>query len=182
LIDIKLIEECKGGNLNNFGRLVNLTTPFVYVIAFRMLGEEDLAKDVVQETMITIWQKIGKIKSAEGYKSWAYRIAVNKCYDHLRKRKNNPEIGADEKTWALISNSLSDGSLSSMENSEIAAVINMLTGRLSPKQKAVFILHEIEQMPNDEIAAITGMGKPVIKANLHYARKNISEMLQKYLR
>jgi DNA-directed RNA polymerase specialized sigma24 family protein len=69
LIDIKLIEECKGGNLNNFGRLVNLTTPFVYVIAFRMLGDEYLAKDVVQETMITIWQKIGKIKSAEGYKS-----------------------------------------------------------------------------------------------------------------
>jgi len=182
LIEIKLIEECKGGNLNNFGRLVNLTSPFVFVVAFRMLGDEDLAKDVVQETMITIWQKIGKIKSAEGYKSWAYRIAVNKCYDHLRRRKNNPEIGADEKTWSLISNSVYDGSLSSLENNEIAAVINLLTGKLSPKQKAVFILHEIEQMSNDEIAEITGMGKLVIKANLHYARKNISEMLEKYLR
>ena len=71
MTDIKLIEECKSGNLNNFGRLVSLTSPFVFVIAFRMLGDEDLAKDVVQETMITIWQKIGKIKSAEGYKSWA---------------------------------------------------------------------------------------------------------------
>lgn len=60
-------------------------------------------------------------------------------------------------------------------------IINILTDRLSPKQKAVFILSEIEQLPVDEIAAITGIGKSGIKANLYYARKKISIMLKKYL-
>jgi len=181
LIDIKLIEECRGGNLNNFRRLVESTSPFAYSVAFRMLGDDDQSKDVVQETMITIWQKINKIKSPEVYRTWIYRIVVNKCYDQLRKRKRTPETVTDEKTWNLISDSISEEPSSALENAEIAGIINLLTNRLSPKQKAVFVLSEIEQMTNDEIAAITGISKSGIKSNLHYARKSISEMVEKYL-
>ena len=146
-----------------------------------MLGDEDQAKDVVQETMITIWQKLNKIKSAEVYKTWIYRIVVNKCYDQLSIRKRNQEFIADEKTWAFISERISEGPSSNMENIEIAGIINLLTNRLSPKQKAVFILSDLEQLSNDEISAITGMSKSGIKSNLYYARKNISEMVEKYL-
>ena len=181
MIDNILIEECRGGNFNNFRKLVGVTSPFAFSVAFRMLGDEDQAKDVVQETMITIWQKLKKIKSAEVYKTWVYRIVVNKCYDQLRKRKRNPEFIADEQTWKLISNSISDGPSFDLQNKEIAQIINLLTNKLSPKQKAVFILSDLEEMSSDEISEITGMSRTVIKANLHYARKNISEMVEKYL-
>ncbi|MCX6321558.1 MAG: RNA polymerase sigma factor [Bacteroidia bacterium] len=181
MIDIKLIEECKGGNFNNFRKLVGLTSPFAFSVAFRMLGDEDQAKDVVQETMITIWQKLKKIKSAEVYKTWIYRIVVNKCYDQLRKRKRNPEFVADEQTWALISNRISEGPSAALENKETSRIISILTERLSPKQKAVFILSDLEEMSSDEISEITGISKSAVKANLHYARKNISEKVEKYL-
>jgi RNA polymerase sigma-70 factor, ECF subfamily len=181
LIDLKLIEECRGGNLNNFRRLVEATSPFAFSVAFRMLGDEDQAKDVVQETMITIWQKLGKIKTSETYKTWIYRIVVNKCYDQLRLRKRKQEYTADEKTWTLISEKISVEPLTELDNTEIAGVIKLLTNRLSPKQKAVFILSDLEQMSNDEISVITGMSKSGIKSNLHYARKSISEMLERYL-
>lgn len=49
-----------------------------------MLGNDDQAKDIVQDTMVTIWQKLNKIKSAEVYKTWLYRIVVNKCYDQMK--------------------------------------------------------------------------------------------------
>jgi RNA polymerase sigma-70 factor (ECF subfamily) len=181
LIDLKLIEECRGGNLNNFRKLVELTSPLAFSVAFRMLGDEDQAKDVVQETMVTIWQKLKKIRSAEVYKTWIYRIVINKCYDQLRKRKRNPEFIADEKTWKLLSDSICENPSSELENSETARIINLLSDRLSPKQKAVFVLSDIEQMSHDEISAITGISKSGIKANLHYARKSISEMVKKYL-
>lgn len=181
MIDIKLIEECRGGNFNNFRKLVGLTSPFAFSVAFRMLGDEDQAKDVVQDTMVTIWQKINKIKSAEGYKTWIYRIVVNKCYDQLRKKKRHQEFVADEQTWTFISNSISEGPSTDLENKETAQIINLLTNKLSPKQKAVFILSDLEEMSGDEISEITGMSKSGIKANLHYARKNISEMVEKYL-
>ena len=146
-----------------------------------MLGDEDLAKDIIQETMITMWQKLKKIRSAEVYKTWIYRIVINKCYDQLRKRKRNPEFVTDEKTWTFISNSISEEPSSILENRETARIINLLTNKLSPKQKAVFILSDLEEMSNDEISEITGMSKSGIKANLHYARKNISEMIEKYI-
>ncbi len=181
LTDIKLIEESIGGNLSSFRKLIEQTSPFAYSVAFRMLGDDDLAKDVVQETMVTIWIKLKGIRSAEVYKTWIYRIVVNKCYDQLRKRKRNPEFNADEKTWALIADRIADLPSSDMELNEISQIINLLTGKLSPKQKAIFILSEMEQMSNDEISEITGMSKSGIKANLHYARKRISEMIEKYL-
>jgi RNA polymerase sigma-70 factor, ECF subfamily len=181
LIDIKLIEECRGGNLNNFRKLVELTSPLAFSVAFRMLGDEDQAKDVVQETMVTIWQKLNKIRSAEVYKTWIYRIVMNKCYDQLRLRKRNREIVADEKTWKLLSDSISESPSSELENTETARIINLLSERLSPKQKAVFVLSDLEEMSGDQISEILGMSKTGIKSNLHYARKNISEMIEKYL-
>jgi RNA polymerase sigma-70 factor (ECF subfamily) len=181
LIDIQLIEECRGGNFNNFRKLIELTSPFAYSVAFRILGNEDQAKDVVQETMITIWQKLKKIKSAEVYKTWIYRIVVNKCYDHMRKRKRNPEFVTDEQTWELISNRISVEPSVTLENSEISKIIGILTEKLSPRQKAVFVLSDLEGMSNGEISEITGISKSAVKANLYHARKSISEKVEKYL-
>ena len=180
LTDLNLIEECRGGNLKSFRKLVESTTPFAFSVAFRMLGDEEKAKDVVQDTLITVWQKLKSIKSAAAYKTWIYRIVMNKCYDSLREMKKNPEFITDERTWKLISDTISDGQSPVLEKEEMAVIINLLTGKLSPKQKAVFILSEIEELSNDEIASITGMNKMTIKANLHYARKNISVMIEKY--
>jgi RNA polymerase sigma-70 factor, ECF subfamily len=182
LIDIQLIEECRGGNFNNFRKLIELTSPFAYSVAFRILGNEDQAKDVVQETMVTIWQKLKKIKSAEVYMTWIYRIVVNKCYDQIRKRKRNPEFIADEQTWVLISNRISVGPSAALENSETSKIIGLLTERLSYKQKTVFVLSDLEGMSNDEISEITGISKSAVKANLYHARKSISEKVEKYLK
>jgi RNA polymerase sigma-70 factor (ECF subfamily) len=181
LIDLELIEECRGGNFNNFRQLVELSSPIAFSVAFRMLGDEDKARDVVQETMVTIWQKLGKIKTAEVYKTWMYRIVVNKCYDEMRKRKRNPEIVADDQTWGLLSNKISEAPSEGLENRETANIIRILTDKLSTKQKAVFVLSDLEGMSNDEISEITGISKTAVKANLYHARKSISEKVKKYL-
>lgn len=104
MFDRELIEECRKGNLQNFRKVVETASPFAFSVAFSMVGDEDLAKDVVQESMVTVWQKIDKIGSSESFKSWLYRIVVNKCYDQLRKQKKQPEERADEQTWAIIAN------------------------------------------------------------------------------
>jgi RNA polymerase sigma-70 factor (ECF subfamily) len=181
LVDIKIIEECRGGNFNNFRKLVELTSPFAFSLAFRMLGDEDLSRDVVQETMVTIWQKLKNVKSAEVYKTWVYRVVINKCYDHLRQKKRNREHVADDKTWLFLSERLSQLPSAQMENDETARIISVLTDRLSPRQKTIFILSEIEEMSSDEISEITGIGKSSIKANLYHARKSISGMIDKYI-
>ncbi len=181
MIDQKLIEQCKNGNLQNFREVIETVSPFVFSVAFRILGDEEQAKDVVQDTMVTVWEKLNKINSPASFNTWLYRIVVNKCYDYLRKRKRESEIRPDDKTWAIISNHFSDQPYTDLENEEIAGLVNFMIGKLSPRQKAVFVLSEIEEMSNEEISEITGMSKTLIKANLHYARKHITEMIEKYL-
>lgn len=181
MIEKELIEECRNGDLHNFRKVVEKTTPMIFSVAFRILGDEDAARDIVQDTMVTIWQKLSRIKTVESYKTWAYRIALNKCYDHLRKQKRQKENRYDDQTWAIISNHISEEGITELENKENAQIINLLTNKLSQKQKAVFILSELEEMPAGEIAKITGMNRSAVKANLYYARKNIESLLQKYL-
>jgi RNA polymerase sigma-70 factor, ECF subfamily len=181
LIEKELIEECRNGDLHNFRKVVEKTTPMIFSVAFRILGDEDAARDIVQDTMVTIWQKLSRIKTVESYKTWAYRIALNKCYDQLRKQKRQKENRYDDQTWAIISNHISEEGITELENKENAQIINLLTNKLSQKQKAVFILSELEEMPAGEIAKITGMNRSAVKANLYYARKNIESLLQKYL-
>jgi len=181
LIDQKLIEQCKNGNLQNFREIIESASRFVFSVAFRILGDEEQAKDVVQDTMVTVWEKLNKINSPASFNTWLYRIVVNKCYDYLRKRKRESEIRPDDKTWAIISNHFSDQAYTELENEEIAMLVNFMIGKLSPRQKTVFVLSEIEEMSNEEISEITGMSKTLIKANLYYARKHITEMIGKYL-
>jgi RNA polymerase sigma-70 factor (ECF subfamily) len=181
LIEKELIEQCRNGELHNFRKVVEKTSPFVFSLAFRMLGNEEYAKDVVQDTMVVVWEKISEIRTPESYKIWVHRIAMNKCYDLMRKKKQKPEFRFDDQTWTLISERISDKTESDLENREIGMIINLLTEKLSPKQKSIFILCEIEQMSYEEITAITGMHRSAIKANLYYARKKIGSMIGKYL-
>lgn len=181
LKEAEIIEECRAGDLSNFRKLVEMTYPFAFSLAFRLLGDEEHARDVVQETMVTIWQKLKNIRSAEVYRTWIYKVVTNKCYDHLRKRKRNMEHIADERTWSLLKESIYQSPSTRLENEETAQIIEILTGKLSPRQKTVFILSEVEEMSGDEISKITGLSKALIKANLYHARKSIKELIEKFL-
>lgn len=181
LIENEIIEQCRAGNLQDFRKLVEQSSPFAFSVAFRMVGDEEQAKDIVQETMITIWKSIKKIKSSESFKTWLYRIVINKCYDQMRKLKREPEFKTDDKGWEKISSKAFENPSSELENREIAQIISVLTDKLSPKQKAVFVLADLGDMSNEEVAKITGMSKINVKSNLHYARKRIGELLEKHI-
>ena len=94
MIDQGLIEQCRKGNLQNFREVIKSASPFAFSVAFRILGDEEQAKDVVQDTMVTVWEKLSKINSSASFNTWLYRIAVNKCYNHLRKKKKRIRIQA----------------------------------------------------------------------------------------
>ena len=182
LIEREIIEQCRKGDLKNFRKLVDKASPFAYSLAFRMTGDEDESREIAQVSMITIWEKIATLRSYETFNTWLYRIVLNRCYDHLRRKKNNPEFRPDDAMWIEISAKMSHNPGTALENSEIREMLNTLTGRLSPKQKAVFILTDIEEMPADQVSQITGMSRVNIKANLWMARKRMGEMVEKYIK
>jgi len=181
LIDLEIINDCRKGDLTRFPEMVDLLSPFAFSVALRMMGDEAEANDIVQEAMISVWKKIKGLKNPDGFKSWFYRIVFNKCLDGLRIKKRHPETVADDKTWELLTNRLFEDTDSVLDNQEMCSVIKNITNKLSPKQKAVFILSDIEDMPHNEIVEITGMSKVSVKSNLYYARRRISELIKNHI-
>ncbi len=175
------IDRIKAGNENEFRKLVDVHMDSIYITALRITADEDDARDIVQETFIKVWEKRKSIKGTNSISSYIVRIAINKCYDLLRRRKSRFEMNGVEYTSVI--NMLADSNSADykLNNEEAISILNALVKRLSPRQRIVFTMVELEELSHDEVAEITGMSKTSIKSNLSHARKKMEGSLKKYL-
>lgn len=177
---VELIERSKNNDYEAFRQLVNFYQPKIYAFAFRLLCDEEDANDAVQETFIKLWQHLAKYKPQFKFTTWLYTIAAHCCYDHLRVRKKRKSSSPDEiksfyNTFSTINIE------ESIENRNLFAIVNSLTKKLTPKQRLIFTLKELEGLNMEEISSITQLSAEKIKSNLYLARKNIREQLNKII-
>lgn len=176
-----LIKDCIEKDQKAFKTLMEAYSDFAFTVAFRILNDEDEAKDAVQESFISVWKNIERFNTDKDFKLWLNKIIVNKCYDVLRKKKREALVYSDKTEWNfpdLLSDNNSDTKLN---NKELATIIRHFTKSLSPKQKLVFILSELQGFNHAEISEISGIKRNSVKSNLNHARRNIGIMLEKYL-
>lgn len=176
----ELIEQIKQKDEGAFRELMSVYQNKIYVFAFRMLCNEEDANDAVQDTFINVWRGIFKYQHDYSFNTWIYRIAANCCYDMLRKRKRMPDIIAGIDTEEILALSHRGNIEQALSNKHIGAVIHMLTHKLPHKQKAVFILKELEGLEIAEISAITQLSPKKIKSNLYVARIRMKILLNKF--
>ena len=169
-----LVELSKQGDTAAFRRLVETCQPFVFRLAFRLLCCNDEAKDVVQETFIRVWLHLNKYKNDVRFSTWLYKITCNLCYDRLRAMKRSHTTSID-----LLELDLADGNdiEKSVINQNLKEWITALTNELTPKQRLVFMLRDIEELELDEVKEITGMSGAKIKSNLYLARQYIKKRM-----
>ncbi|MCD8177110.1 MAG: sigma-70 family RNA polymerase sigma factor [Tannerellaceae bacterium] len=169
------IEKCKQGDSHSFGMLVHEFQPMVYRLSFRLLADPDETKDAVQETFIKVWLSIRSYNPGYKFTTWLFKIACNTCHDRLRKLQHQPE-SAD---WFESFQRLDSGENieNTLINKDLKEVILHLTEKLTPKQKMVFVLSDLEEMDVGEIETVTGLTPAKIKSNLYLARKYIRTKL-----
>jgi RNA polymerase sigma-70 factor (ECF subfamily) len=169
------IDLCRQGNTDAFRYIVSEYQQLVYTLAFRILCSETDAEDITRETFIKIWQNIGRYKQQYKFSTWIYRIASNACYDKLRSERNMEKVSlTDYDTFSEVNQE------EQLHNKELRKLIIQLTDGLSPKQKLVFTLSDIEDLEATEIQIITGMTASKIKSNLYLARKYIKSQIINY--
>jgi len=175
------IDEIRAGNHKEFNRLVENQIDSLYLLVLRITCNEEDARDVVQDTFMKVWVKRKTIKNGSSLKAYIRRIAVNKCYDLLRMKKYRQRTNIDIERVML--NELSEGKDADykLNNDEALSLLKMLASELSPRQKLVFTLVEIEELSHDEVSEITGMSKTNIKTNLRHARLRIEGIIRKYV-
>jgi len=174
-----LITRCQAGDTNAFRQLVERHQQYVFALAFRVVCDEDDAKDIVQETFIRVWGSMHTFDRNRKFTTWLFRIAVNLAYDRMRRGRRKNRLfaswsAADERSATANGNDLE----SAVANRDLAGKIKSLTAGLSPKQRIVFILRDLQEMPMDEIADSLGMSMSSVKANLCYARRKIRRELE----
>ncbi len=174
-IPYDLIQLVKAGDQQSFGKLIDKCSNYVYGIALKMLGDADDAHDAAQESFIKIWQKIHTYKSHFKFTTWLYKIVINTCLDRLRDRNRDNTIfqKVDDHTDLTTTTEPK----MEFEEQEFIAYIRMISERLSPRQHSVFVLHDLEELGQEEIAKILNMSKGSVKSNLYHARKAIRKIL-----
>jgi len=176
----EIIRCVRSGDLSAFRKLVTMYQQPAYRLAFRILGNEEEAKDAVQESFIKIWRKIGSFDPSREFIPWMYRIIVNTSNDRLRTIHRHTMIPLDQVSQKLEA-FLQNHSKTAADNHELAIIIKGLTGMLPEKQRLVFILRDIEGMTSKEVELITELTETSVKSNLYYARKSVRERLLRIL-
>ncbi|MDR0205746.1 MAG: RNA polymerase sigma factor [Bacteroidales bacterium] len=168
----KYIDLCKHGNTDAFKYVVCEYQQLVYTLAFRILCNETDAEDATQDTFIKIWQNIKKYKQQYKFSTWIYKITTHVCYDKLRSKQH---IISEELTDFVSFSEENQEDL--LHNKELKKLITKLSSGLSPKQKLLFILSDLEDLKSEEIVVITELSAAKIKSNLYLARKYIKSKI-----
>ncbi|MCQ2251043.1 MAG: RNA polymerase sigma factor [Bacteroidales bacterium] len=169
-----IIGKCRSGDRQAFRLLVKNFHRLVFTIALKMLASEDLAKDIVQETFIRVWQNLDSYDDSRKFSTWICTIASRLCIDELDKQKRTAPMPDDERFLAELVDADTQHQL---ENKEWARLVNVMAQDLSPKQQLVFTLVQLQEMESTEVQEITGMDADRIKKNLYVARQTIRERL-----
>lgn len=173
----QLIQQSLQEDRQAFGQLVIEYQSFVFRLALKLLCRSDEAEDITQEVFIRAWIHLPQFNPQVKFTTWLYKITANLCFDQLRKHRLPPETiatGQENAPWNI---STEENITNRLINQELVEKINQLTQELTPKQKLIFTLWDLEEVPPEEIKIITGMSSAKIKSNLYLARKYIRQRI-----
>jgi len=145
----------------------------LYVYVFELISDEQAALDLVQETFIAASRHIPGLRDDTKFGSWLFGIAHQKCVQHWRKRR---EILFDEISEPP--DEFEDGPDELLIRREQEAGFMNLLEQLPPPQRAVLLLHFVEDFSIEEISRITETPAGTVKSRLHYARKSFRKLLE----
>lgn len=179
MIPETIVDAARNGDAGAFALIVERYRQSVFRICVRILGDGDEAEDAVQETFVRAWQSLQGYDPRYSIATWLRTIACRLCYDVLRRRTRQRQY---EQNACRQGSGDGSGDPESLRMSrELESLFRKAASGLSPMQRTVFVLAEIEQFPFDEVHRITGWSAVQIKSNLCIARKKVRKTIEKEL-
>jgi len=180
--EAELVRLAKLGNEEAFTEIVNIYSDRLYTLLVRMLRDSHEAEDALQETFITMIEKIGSFKGQSQLYTWLYRIASNIALMKLRSRTGKmsttiDEAALPEKVHGSNFLTVPDNPEERINNKELKEILNWAIGMLPPNYRSVFVLRDEEQLSVRETAGILGISKDNVKTRLRRARMTLRDLL-----
>ena len=178
----ELIQKAKIGDQLAQAKIVKQYEKMVYNLGLKLLGNQEAAECILQETFLKVLQALPKFQEKSQLSTWIYRIATNQALMRLRGRKKQHvalEDTADEadRDYASFVKSLDATPLDNLLNQELKEKMDYAIDQLQDNFKTVFVLKDIEGLTLKEIAEMLDMSLPAVKSNLHRARVTLRNIL-----
>lgn len=147
----------------------------IYVYVFELVRNEQTSLDIVQETFIGAARNIAGLREDGKFGSWLFSIAHQKCVQHWRKRRPE-EVPIEDKRDEFVETDPGPEEL--LIRREQEEHFMKLLEQLAAPQRAVLLLHLVEDFSIEEIARITETAPGTVKSRLHYGKKALRKLLE----
>jgi RNA polymerase sigma-70 factor, ECF subfamily len=186
--DELLVKKTKNGDYSSYEELVRRYEKKIYNIAYRFLGNQSDASDVLQETFLQALRKISGFKGNSLFSTWIYRIAVNLCLMKKRKEKVMRTVSFDTPVLTHNEEELkrdfpedwSKSPAASLDNKELKETLDNAIGMLPRDYRSVFILRDMNNLSNEEAARVLKISLAAVKSRLHRARMFLRNEVSRY--
>jgi RNA polymerase sigma-70 factor (ECF subfamily) len=168
--DEELVARSIGGDLDSFNQLVVRWERPIYALAYRVIGREEDARDVCQETFLRAFRAIRGFKGQAKFSSWLYRITLNLCRDWMRRERRTPiaqspegvdliELAGERETGETVEDLVS--------RRELSQVVARAMAALPDEQRTAIILKEYHGLTFQEIADLIDCPLSTVKTRLY---------------
>lgn len=167
--------------VNDFQPLYNQYKVLVYNVALHYVQNSEDAEEITQDVFVQVYHSIGKFQNNSTFKTWIYRITINKSLDFIKHKKSKKRFfifgqrSDSEKELENISSFEHPGI--AMENQEDAAILFKVINELTENQRTAFILSKLDGLSNPEIATIMDVSISSVESLIFRAKTTLKEKL-----
>jgi RNA polymerase sigma-70 factor (ECF subfamily) len=183
--DEALVRLAQSGDTRAFDELVRRYRDKVYRLSFKILRHEDDAAEALQDAFLSAFRGLKNFKVESTFSTWLYRIATNASLMKYRKRREHhvsleQSQSGDEDAETLQLPDWTTQPLKELLDQETRQVMNEGIARLPEELRTVFVLRDIEELSNAEVAEILDLTVAAVKSRLHRARLALRDRLTRY--
>lgn len=180
------VQKLMDGKYDSYEQVYELSKKYIYKIINDIVQNHHTTEDMMQETYIQIYNKIGTLRDARSFYVWAGRIASNLTLRHLQKyRKEYIQSASGEDDEDFMFDKLENDHEAFipetvLENQEQQRIIAGIIDELSPEQKLTVQYYYFEEMSVNDIAETMECSTGTVKSRLNYARKSLKDAVSKF--
>jgi RNA polymerase sigma-70 factor (ECF subfamily) len=158
------------GDADSFNQLILRWERPIYALAYRVIGRDEDARDVCQETFPRAFRALPGFKGQAKFSSWLYRITLNLCRDWIRRQRRSPIVSAPDGV-DIVELASEQGPVESIEDlvarAELGETIGAAMRRLPEEQRTAIVLKEYHGLTFQEIADLQGCPLSTVKTRLY---------------
>lgn len=177
--DARLLRAYAQGEEEALARLFDLHYDRVYRLAYRYTGSAADAEDLAQTVFIKVMRAAAEFEPRARFTTWLFRITVNECLSHIRRRRRNPEVNV-EADLAQTPGTHQPDPAEEAQRGELAQEVRRAVLSLPERQRLAVVLSRYEGLSYADIAQVLGTSPQAVKSLLARAHSTLREKLQRW--